>query len=168
MEPIHIPQLLKAPAKKEEIKFQEFIPNIETLTPVKGVIVVTHGGNYLEVFGQAETIITLTCDRCLQNYNYRLSLDTSELIWLEETPGIAEIAPSLERDFAQEDLSERLPMKGYFYPDSWLYEQLCLSMPLRQLCNKNCQVVSPNSSDCETIIDSRWASLAALKRNLSQ
>ena len=45
---------------------------------------IRHGGTFLEILAQAETIVTLTCDRCLQNYNYRLSIDTSEIIWLEE------------------------------------------------------------------------------------
>ncbi|MGK7934392.1 MAG: DUF177 domain-containing protein, partial [Xenococcaceae cyanobacterium] len=84
MEAIYIPQLLKLPGRKEEIKFQDSISGLDTLTPVKGVMSIRHGGTFLEVLAQAETIVTLTCDRCLQNYNHRLSIDTSEIIWLEE------------------------------------------------------------------------------------
>lgn len=166
MDAIYIPQLLKAPEQTEEIKIHEFVPGIDTLTPIRGLIALTHCGNYLEVSVQAEAIITLRCDRCLQNYNHRLSLDTSELIWLEANPDKLEIG-SGEREVLLEDLSERLPVCGYFQPDSWLYEQLCLAMPLRQLCNKDCQVVDCNFSQSESPIDSRWASLANLKKNLS-
>ena len=72
MEAIYIPQLLKAPQKTEEIQVQEFIDGLESLTPVRGKMAVVHRGNYLEVSVQAETIITLTCDRSLQQYNHRL------------------------------------------------------------------------------------------------
>ncbi len=166
MEAIYIPQLLKAPEKTEEIQIQEFIPGLETLTPVRGRMVVTHRGNYLEVSTQAETIVTLTCDRCLQQYNYRLSVDTSELIWLDKNAQQKDNLP-LEREVKLEDLSEKLPPGGYFQPDSWLYEQLCLAMPLRQLCGKDCQGTAPTSSKSEPLIDSRWATLAALKKQIT-
>ncbi|MGK7878019.1 MAG: DUF177 domain-containing protein [Xenococcaceae cyanobacterium] len=166
MQAIYIPQLLKAPEKTEEFQIQEFMAGLETLTPVRGRMVVTHGGNFLEISVQAETIITLTCDRCLQQYNHRLSLNTSELIWLDKNADLGDNYP-LEREVSLEDLSETLPPWDYFHPDTWLYEQLCLAMPLRQLCDKNCQGVAPASSSSEPLIDSRWASLEALKKQLS-
>jgi len=64
MEPIYIPQLTTAPERTEEIQFEEFFSEFETLSPVKGTLVVKHQGNYLEVFAQAETIVTLNCNRC--------------------------------------------------------------------------------------------------------
>ena len=72
MEDIYIPQLLKAPGRKREIEINEVIPGLETLTPIRGTLIVRHGGNFLELSVQAETIVTLICDRCLQNYNHRL------------------------------------------------------------------------------------------------
>ena len=85
METIYIPHLLTKSERKEVIDFDEFIPDLETLTPVRGRLQVTHQGNYLEVKAKAETIVTLTCHRCLKQYNHRLALNSSELIWLEET-----------------------------------------------------------------------------------
>ncbi|MBR8828875.1 MAG: DUF177 domain-containing protein [Gomphosphaeria aponina SAG 52.96 = DSM 107014] len=165
METIYIPQLLKAPEKKEEMAIKEFISGLETLTPVKGRMVVSHGGNYLEIAAKAETIVTLSCDRCLQQYNYRLGINTSELIWLEEEK--LENLP-LEREVAVEELSETLPPNGYFETEKWLYEQLCLALPMRQLCGKDCQVAVPKTGKNKQEIDSRWASLEALKKQLSK
>lgn len=76
MEAIYIPQLLKAREQTQTIEVDEFLPDLETLTPVRGRISVQHRGNYLEVSAQAETIITLNCHRCLQQYNHRLKLNT--------------------------------------------------------------------------------------------
>ena len=162
MEAIYIPQLLKAPQKTEDIQLQEFVAGLKTLTPIRGRMVVTHGGSYLEVATTAETIVTLTCDRCLQQYNHRLSIDTSELIWLDQTD---EQDIPLEREVKWEDLSETLDPKGYFQPNEWLYEQISLAMPMRQLCSQDCQ--KPAVAVEQPTTDSRWQTLAALKNQLS-
>jgi uncharacterized protein len=166
MEPIHIPRIAKAPEQKEVIQIQESIPDLQSLTPVRGQMIVKHRGNYLEVSGKAETIVTLTCHRCLQQYNYRLAIDTAEIIWLDEAANGPDTGP-LERETSLEDLVETLPPQGYFQPDEWLYEQLCLAIPLRQLCDRNCLGVLPNPvNDMESTIDRRWQALEALKKQL--
>ncbi|WP_036485523.1 DUF177 domain-containing protein [Myxosarcina sp. GI1] len=164
MQAIYIPNLLKASGRKLEIAIEDRIAEFSTLTPVKGNLVVRHGGNFLEVVAKVETIVTLTCDRCLQSYNYRLAIDNSEIIWLE-LAGEIEDLPA-EREVSTEDLSETLPPNGYFDPESWLYEQLCLATPLRQLCGKECQGTTQTSTASELPVDSRWSSLAALKEQL--
>ncbi|MFB2923752.1 MULTISPECIES: YceD family protein [Aerosakkonema] len=168
MEPIYIPHLLKAPAKKEEIQLEEFLPALETLTPVRGRAIVTHQGNYLEVSVQAEAIITLTCHRCLQQYNHRLVLKTSELIWLDEAADESEDIPS-EREVLLEDLVETLPPNGYFNPSDWLYQQMCLAIPQRQLCDSQCPGITIKSEEGQPppLTDRRWATLEALKKQLS-
>lgn len=166
MEAIYIPYLTKAPEQTAVIQVQEFLPSLETLTPVRGRIKVQHHGNYLEVSAQAEAIITLTCHRCLQQYNHRLVVDTSEMIWLDEAADQPYDGP-LEREVALEDLIETLPPQGYFYPSEWLYEQLCLEIPQRQICDAKCAGIQPASQEGkEQPSDRRWASLEALKKQL--
>lgn len=162
MDAIYIPQLTQAPEQTEEIQVQEFLTNLETLTPVRGLIRIQHRGNYLEVSGKAETIITCTCNRCLQSYNHRLFLNTSEIIWLEELSE-SEIDLPLEREVAVDDLVETLSPQGYFEPLVWLYEQMCLEIPQRQLCDANCPGIQTTNSNSNQLLDSRWASLEALK-----
>ncbi len=167
MEAIYIPQLLKAPERKRELKLDDSIPGLESLTPVRGTITIRHGGNFLEIILKAETIVTLVCDRCLQNYNSRLAVDTSELIWLEASePDMANLP--LEREVSLEDLSESLNPNGHFDPEQWLYEQFSLAFPLRKLCGENCQGAAKTTTDNDDVVDSRWASLASLKDQLSQ
>ncbi len=166
METIYIPNLLKARERRQAIPIDDFIAGLETLTPVRGEMRVRHGGTFLEITVQAETILTLICDRCLQQYNQRLCLDTSELIWLDKNADMPQNFPQ-EREIATEDLSETLPPDGHFAPDTWLYEQLSLAMPLRKLCGKSCQQPTVNIPENEPLIDSRWAALEALKKQLS-
>jgi uncharacterized protein len=166
MEAIYIPHLLKAPKRQSKIIVDDCIAGLNTLTPVKGTITVRHGGNFLEVKAQAETIVTLVCDRCLQHYNHRLRINTSELIWLEsELDNIVDLPA--EREVSLEDLSETLPSNGHFELDNWLFEQLSLALPLRQVCGENCPGAAKTSSQGQASLDTRWASLAALKEQLN-
>ncbi|MBD2138957.1 DUF177 domain-containing protein [Anabaena sp. FACHB-1237] len=170
MDAIFIPQLTKASERTEEVQVDEFLPGLETLTPVRGHIQVRHQGNYLQIASQAETIITCICHRCLKQYNHRLSVNTQEVIWLDENPDQDDLP--LEREVPVEDLVETLSPDGYFYPSEWLYEQMCLEIPQRQLCDRNCpgilDTIADDSSQetLEKPIDSRWASLEALKKKL--
>lgn len=164
MESIYIPHLLAVPEKTLSLSVETFLANLETLTPVRGVLQVKHCTTYLEVTAKIEAIATLVCDRCLQNYNHRLRVETTELIWLEEE------AESLarEREVRVDDLSETLSPTGHFQPEAWLYEQLSLAMPLQKNCGEQCQGMTQLPKDNKPIIDSRWAGLAALKSVLEE
>lgn len=167
MEAIHIPWLLKLPEHTEVIQVNEFIAGLETLMPVRGRLQVTHQGNYLEVSAQAETIVTLTCDRCLKQYNHRLMLDASELVWLDESADELDEGP-IERETALEDLVETLSPQGDFQPNTWLYEQLCLAIPPRQLCDQQCPGIpmTEQGSSSASQTDRRWEALKNLKGQL--
>ncbi|MBD2499383.1 YceD family protein [Anabaena azotica] len=167
MDAIFIPQLTKAPERTEEVQVKEFLPGLETLTPVRGRVRVQHHGNYLQVSAQAETIVTCTCNRCLQQYNHRLAVDTQEVIWLDDAVEQEQDLP-LEREVAMEDLVETLSPNGYFYPSEWLYEQMCLAIPQRQLCDNNCPgiLAKDNAESSDQVVDKRWAGLNALKKQL--
>ncbi|MDX2229682.1 MAG: YceD family protein [Leptolyngbyaceae cyanobacterium bins.349] len=168
MELIHIPRLTRALEQTETFHFSESIPGLETLTPVQGVLRVAHRGTFLEVSAAAETIVTLMCDRCLQQYNYRLSINPTEMIWLDEAAD--DTAPILlDQELDSDDLVETLPPQGYFDPTTWLYEQLCLELPQRKLCDAQCQgiQVSQTNEASQPAVDRRWAGLEALRNQLS-
>lgn len=165
MDAIYIPRLLKQREHKQVIQVDEPIAELDSLTPVRGQLQVTHKGNYLEVAAQAETIITLVCDRCLKQYNHRLKVDTTELVWLDESAEQPDTGP-LERETPLEDLVETLHPQGYFPPDTWLYEQLCLAIPPRKLCDKNCTGIQVDNQASASPKDRRWDALEALKRQL--
>ena len=165
MDNIYIPHLLKAPDRKRSIPIDEMIEGMETLTPVRGSLVIRHGGTFLELVIKAETIITLSCDRCLQQFNQRLALENSEIIWLEAEDKDKHYP--LEREVAWEDLSETLSPEGHFAPELWVYEQLSLAMPLRQLCERqDCQAPSLDGTETPSRFDSRWSSLEVFKKQL--
>lgn len=164
---IYLPHLLSFSNRIQSLIIDENVSGLETLTPVRGDITVRHGGTFLEVTVKAETIITFTCDRCTQNYNQRLILDTSEIIWLDKEIDEPKKI-SQEREVAWEDLSETLSPEGHFEVEKWLYEQLSLAFPLRRLCENDCQPPFENIPENEINLDGRWSALEILKRQLSQ
>lgn len=170
MNSIYIPHLLNATDRTRTLFFETSFKELKTLTPVRAQISVRHGTTFLEVRGSAQTIVTLTCDRCLQHYNHRLSVDAKEIIWLEERLNSPHDEP-LEQEISSEDLVESLSPHGYFEPETWIYEQVCLALPQRQICDANCQgVVIEEKASCQSetdTIDYRWSALAALKQQLA-
>ncbi len=161
-EPIYLPVLLHAPNRSETVLVQEWLADLKSLTPVQGEVTVEHNGNFLQVDGRAETIVTLTCDRCLQQYNHRLVAEASELIWLQD------IATALEETtecLEEADLVESLPPDGYFQPDDWVYQQLCLALPQRQLCEADCPGIAIEQGSM-ALQDDRWSKLAELRHQL--
>ncbi|MFN5139646.1 MAG: YceD family protein [Pseudanabaena sp.] len=164
MEKLYIPQIARAVDATESFDFKEFIEGLETLTPVQGVISVRHVGSFLEVSSKASTIMTLTCDRTLVQFNYRLAINNSERICLAEP--LPESEYPREREIEADDLVESISPSGYFDPAAWLYEQLILAIPYPKIAPDApaLEITDTNSLDGSTAtIDNRWEILNSLK-----
>ena len=89
LRPIPI-QELKALGTAHRWQIEQTLAGLDSLTPVRGQLTVKHQGTVLAVKGQAATIVTLCCDRCLQHFNHPLQASADESIWLGEAgPGAA-------------------------------------------------------------------------------
>jgi uncharacterized protein len=165
MEKIYIPHLMQREQQCVTLDFEQNIADLASLTPVQGVATVTHRGNYLQVEVQAKTIVTLGCDRCLQQYNHRLICEASEMIWLKGSELLLDDLP-LDADMEMEEVVENLPEDGHFDVETWIYEQLCLSLPQRKLCDADCPGIDLPKPNPEDLVDRRWAALMALKNQL--
>lgn len=164
MDKVYIPDIENAPQQKIVLEVDEFLPDLVSLTAVQGQVTLMHQNNYLQVNSQAKTIVTLNCDRCLQQYNYRLAVDASEMIWLSAEVPAAE--PGLEIEVTLDYPVETLSPRGYFSPEDWLYQQLTLQLPHRQLCDQNCEGILEEAEKIEQPVDRRWAALESLKEQM--
>ena len=131
------------------------IDGLESLTPVRGQVQVLHHGGVLEVSGDAETIVTLCCARCLQHFNHPLKAEARELLEIDagqasETMGLVSA-----------DYDDRLDPLGDFDPQRWIFEQLSLRLPLVNRCGSDCPGPDRWSSDSANG-DPRWAALRQL------
>lgn len=134
------------------------IAELESLTPVRGHVEAIHHGSALEVRGEAEAIVTLSCARCLQQFNHALRAEVQELIEFRGSPS----CPADGLVFPEgEDLDDRLDPAGCFDPERWLFEQLSLQLPLVNRCGQDCP--GPVCwATAPSIADPRWAALQAL------
>jgi len=157
-------------------RVDQHLSELQSLTPVRGSLSAVHRGNVLELDGEASTIVTLCCDRCLQQFNHPLRFSSRELLWLGEQArhngieaeallgagGSTGDAGSM-LDLEADELCESIDPNGSFEPEHWLFEQLSLQLPLVNRCGAECP--GPDlSTGSGGAIDPRWGAL----RNLQQ
>ena len=150
------------------------LDELPSLTPVRGHVSAEHRGNVLAVEGKLSTIVTLCCDRCLNQFNQKLSCTPSELIWLgDEQPTADEL--ELSGEVAEmEGLVDVLDPRGQFDPQQWAFEQLNLLLPVVNHCGDHCPgppglQQHPVIPDTKTkAVDPRWQALQQLQQQIDQ
>ena len=162
-------QELSGLADGRRLELDQTLPELASLSPVRGHVQAIHRGNLLEVQGEANTIVTLCCDRCLQQYNHPLNFRSQELLWLGEAArqqGMQERIvledASEVLDLDPDALSESLDPNGCFDPAHWTYELLSLQLPTVNRCGSDCPGPAIWSSDAQGG-DPRWAKLNQLR-----
>lgn len=156
LRPVPLPELrLLAEGRCWEV--DQPIPELPSLTPVRGSLRAQHHGTVLEVEASLATIVTLRCDRCLSHFNQALQAEVRELIELRSgnelpEPGLADA----------DDLDDRLDPQGRFDPERWIFEQLNLRLPLVNRCGADCPG-PPTWSSEPPPLDPRWAALQGLR-----
>lgn len=157
LSPLSIQELLTAEGGRHW-QFEQLVNGLETTTPVRGELTVAVEGPLLRVEGTAATCVALRCDRCLQTFEHRVQAAASERIALGRDE--ADLAEAL--DFDAEGISEQLDPAGRFDPEQWVYEQLCLQLPLVNRCGPQCPGPASWGSS-EPLNDPRWAALKTIK-----
>ncbi len=162
-------QELRALAEGRRWVIDQHLEELESLTPVRGELRAIHRGTVLELVGQAETIVTLCCDRCLQHFNHPLAFRSQELLWLGEAAREAGLnaeavleAGAQVLDLEADALTESLDPRGSFDPAHWTFEQLSLQLPLVNRCGPECPGPNLRGSGPQEPIDPRWAALRRL------
>jgi uncharacterized protein len=165
LEPVAL-QELRALGNPKVWVIDGHLDELLSLTPVRGEIQAEHRGSVLAVEAELNTIVTLSCDRCLGQFNHQLTTSPSELIWLGDQPP-TEDQLQLSKDISEpEGLVETLDPRGNFDPQQWAFEQLNLQLPVVNDCGDNCPGAPKfNQEVVATIehpIDPRWDALRRL------
>ena len=162
-------QELAAQASGCRWELNQPLEGLESLTPVRGHVQAIHRGNVLEVEGEAATIVTLCCDRCLQHFNHPLRVQTREMLWLGEQARLEGLETTLVEqgeavlDLNPDALTESLDPQGSFDPAHWTFEQLSLQLPAVNRCGPDCPGPASWGSEGSSL-DPRWAALLALQQ----
>ena len=164
-------QELKLQAEGRHWRIDQALGELDSLTPVRGTLTAVHRGNVLELEGEASTIVTLCCDRCLQHFNHPLSFRSREVVWLGEEARSQGLEPELVLEGGEgvleldpDALSESLDPRGSFDPEHWVFEQLHLQLPLVNRCGAECPGPNLSPGADTTPIDPRWAALQNLQQ----
>ncbi len=173
LEPVPL-QELRALGTAKVWEVEGELDELPSLTPVRGHVSAEHRGNVLAVEGKLNTIVTLCCDRCLHQFNLKLSCTPAELIWLgDEQPTADEL--ELSGEVAEmEGLVDVLDPRGQFDPQQWTFEQLNLLMPVVNHCGDHCP--GPPGLQQQPVIqktktkavDPRWQALQQLQQQIDQ
>lgn len=145
-------------------------PELLALSPVrwKGQLVFADPGYYLKARLFYEQ--TLSCIRCLKPIVERVEPEV-ELMIAQERPH----AQGGERELKEDELGVLTVEGEVLETDPILLEQLQLNVPMKPLCQEDCQGLCPvcgadrNAGECschEETSDPRWAGLAVLKSRL--
>jgi len=127
-----IEDIEKEPGKTLNVKFDDYIKELDS--DIKADLKLKSIGEFIEVTGSATGKIRLTCDRCLNEFDYNIDIE------IEET--FAKHA--LQEEYSQEFELQR----GQFITDlngekeidicDLLYQSVILSLPNKKVCGINC------------------------------
>ena len=132
---ISIDTIENANNKTVSVDFDELIDGIDCVTPVQAHLQLQSLGEFIEVKGNVKTIVKLQCDRCLENFDYKLDFDIDEMF----------AKNALLEDYGQEyELKD-----GQFVTDlngaesidiyDLLYQSVIINLPNQKVCGINCK-----------------------------
>ncbi|MFI3300556.1 MAG: DUF177 domain-containing protein [Candidatus Gastranaerophilales bacterium] len=131
---IKIDSLENTEHKLMNIKFEEFIKDINSTVPIKADLTVKSLGDFIEITGNVKSIVKLECDLCLKEFEQEINFEINELF----------AKNTLLDEYGQEtELRE-----GQFITDlngeneidiyDFLYQSIVINLPNKKVCGINC------------------------------
>lgn len=131
---ILIDDIENAPNKCLDIDFDEVIEDIPSKEPVKAHLKIKSLGDFIEITGNVKANLTLECDLCLKEFEYKLNEEIDEMF---------------AKNALQEEYGQETEIKdGQFVTDlegkneidiyDLLYQSVILNIPNKKVCGINC------------------------------
>lgn len=131
---ILIDDIENAPNKCLDIDFDEIIEDIPSKEPVKAHLKIKSLGDFIEITGNVKANLTLECDLCLKEFEYKLNEEIDEMF---------------AKNALQEEYGQETEIKdGQFVTDlegkneidiyDLLYQSVILNIPNKKVCGINC------------------------------
>ena len=131
---ILIDDIENANGKILEVDFNEIIEDIPSSAPVCAHLVLKSLGDFIEVTGHIQANLTLECDLCLKDFEYKLDEEINE---------------TYAKNTLLEEYGQETELKdGQFVTDlegsdeidiyDLLYQSVILNIPNKKVCGINC------------------------------
>jgi uncharacterized protein len=126
----------------------------EFLSPIRADLRVQRFGDIVEVEGNIDTLVQLTCGRCLKNFQNRLNSSFS-LTYKHGVPDTEAVGTQQEEiELTEEDMGLIYYQGEEIDLQNEIQEQVVMALPLRALCKTDCKGLCPqcgcdqNQGDC--------------------
>lgn len=133
---ISIDELRNLPNPRLNISFREEIEELQTVKPVLGELVVSASSLGMRLTGTVQTLLKLTCHRCLRPYFLNLSIPIEE-DFVEAGIEDDEDVPR-DRELLAGDFHEALSEDGILDITDVVYQAVTLATPVSCLCGESC------------------------------
>lgn len=131
---ILIDDIENAPSKCLDVDFEDVIEDIPSKEPVKAHLKIKSLGDFIEIIGNVKANLTLDCDLCLKEFEYKLDENIDEMF---------------AKNALQEEYGQETEIKdGQFVTDlegqneidicDLLYQSVILNIPNKKVCGINC------------------------------
>jgi len=134
---ISIDELRNLPQQKIILQFRESIEDCNAVKPVLGDLTATANSIGIRLAGNLQTLLKLTCHRCLRPYFYSLSLHIDES-FVESNAELEDKSNSRDRELLADDFVEELPDDGILDITDVVYQAVTLATPVTCLCGDDC------------------------------
>ena len=134
---VSIEDLENSGDKSLNITFDDYIEEINCVTPVQAAITLKSLGEFIEAKGHVSGVVKLECDLCLKEFEYNLDFDIDELYAKHSLiEGSDESGQEIEIKDGQfvTDLNGEDEIDIY----DLLYQSVILNLPNKKVCGINC------------------------------
>ena len=134
---ISIDELRNLPQQKLNLQFRESIDNLGAVKPVLGELIVSASSIGMRLTGTLQTLLKLTCDRCLRPYFYSVNIQVEE-DFVEYTGKDEKDNTCKGKELLADDFVEELPDRGILDITDVVYQAVTLAIPVSCLCGDDC------------------------------
>ncbi|SRR5579875_600650 len=131
---VSIDDLRGQPQQRLVLSFKESLAGLETVKPVVGDLTLTAGSWGVHISGRVQTLLKLTCDRCLRPYFQSLPVEIDERLVYQSK----DAAVPKERELSRNDFVEPIPDNGILDISDIVYQAVTLATPTYCLCGAEC------------------------------
>lgn len=131
---ISLDELRSQPQQRLLLSFRENLAVADAVKPVVGDLTLTLGSWGVQVSGKVQTLLKLTCGRCLRAYFQSLNVLIDEQLVHQ----MDSREDRRERELLKDDFVEPIPANGLLDIGDIVYQAVTLASPTFCLCGEEC------------------------------